>query len=239
MKAYEPAALDGAPDGFLTKNFRSRELDGHQLTIQVAPDDCTGCGICVDVCPAKDKTQVKRKAINMRPASEHRVVERERWDFFDVDPRTRPSVDHPRLGEELPAAAAAVRVLRCLLGMRRDAVPEAADAAVRRPARRCQRHRVLVDLRRQPADHPVVEGRQRARPGLVELAVRGQRRVRLRHAPRHRTPPARGPAPRRGTRRRRRHRPGEPRCSPTRRRPRPAWSNSAPAWRCCASASAT
>jgi pyruvate-ferredoxin/flavodoxin oxidoreductase len=56
MKAYEPAALE-APDGFLTKKFRSRELDGHQLTIQVAPDDCTGCGICVDVCPAKDKTR--------------------------------------------------------------------------------------------------------------------------------------------------------------------------------------
>jgi pyruvate-ferredoxin/flavodoxin oxidoreductase len=95
MKAYEPAALDGAPDGFLTKSFRSRELDGHQLTIQVAPDDCTGCGICVDVCPAKDKTQVKRKAINMRPASEHRAVESERWDFFESIPELdRSSITH-------------------------------------------------------------------------------------------------------------------------------------------------
>ena len=95
MKAYEPGALDGAPDGFLTKSFRSRELDGHQLTIQVAPDDCTGCGICVDVCPAKDKTQVKRKAINMRPAPEHRVVERERWDFFTSIPELdRASITH-------------------------------------------------------------------------------------------------------------------------------------------------
>jgi len=95
MKAYEPSALDGAPGGFLSKNFRSRELDGHQLTIQVAPDDCTGCGICVDVCPAKDKTQVKRKAINMRPADEHRVVERERWDFFTSIPELdRASITH-------------------------------------------------------------------------------------------------------------------------------------------------
>jgi pyruvate-ferredoxin/flavodoxin oxidoreductase len=95
MKAYEPAALDGAPEGFLTKTFRSRELDGHQLTIQVAPDDCTGCGICVDVCPAKDKTQVKRKAINMRPAPEHRDVERERWDFFTSIPELdRASFTH-------------------------------------------------------------------------------------------------------------------------------------------------
>ncbi len=95
MKAYEPNALDDAPDGFLTKKFRSRELDGHQMTIQVAPDDCTGCGICVDVCPAKDKTQVKRKAINMRPAPEHRVAERERWDFFTSIPELdRASITH-------------------------------------------------------------------------------------------------------------------------------------------------
>ncbi len=95
MKAYEPSALDGAPEGFLTKTFRSRELDGHQLTIQVAPDDCTGCGICVDVCPAKDKSQVKRKAINMRPAPEHRVTERERWDFFTSIPELdRASFTH-------------------------------------------------------------------------------------------------------------------------------------------------
>jgi pyruvate-ferredoxin/flavodoxin oxidoreductase len=95
MKAYGPDALDGAPDGFLTKAFRSRELDGHHLTIQVAPDDCTGCGICVQVCPAKDKTQVKRKAINMAPAEEHRAVERERWDFFTSIPELdRASITH-------------------------------------------------------------------------------------------------------------------------------------------------
>jgi len=95
MKAYEPSALDGAPDTFLTKNFRSRELDGHRLTIQVAPDDCTGCGICVEVCPAKDKSQVKRKAINMAPADEHRDLERERWDFFTEIPEIdRASITH-------------------------------------------------------------------------------------------------------------------------------------------------
>jgi pyruvate-ferredoxin/flavodoxin oxidoreductase len=95
MKAYEPAALDAAPDDFKTKSFRSRELVGHQLTVQVAPDDCTGCGVCVDVCPAKDKTEVKRKSINMRPASEHRDTERERWDFFGSIPELdRSAVSH-------------------------------------------------------------------------------------------------------------------------------------------------
>ena len=86
LKAYTADAVADAPAGFLTKSFRSRELDDHQLTVQVAPDDCTGCGICVDVCPAKDKTQVKRKAINMLDALQHRDAERERWEFFETIP---------------------------------------------------------------------------------------------------------------------------------------------------------
>ena len=52
------------------------------MTIQVAPDDCTGCGVCVDVCPAKSKSEVKHKAINMEPAADHRDAERRSWDFF-------------------------------------------------------------------------------------------------------------------------------------------------------------
>jgi pyruvate-ferredoxin/flavodoxin oxidoreductase len=82
MKVYEPAALEDAPDGFPSKDFRSKDLAGHRLTIQVAPDDCTGCGVCVDVCPAKSKTEVRHKSINMEAAVEHRDVERRRWDFF-------------------------------------------------------------------------------------------------------------------------------------------------------------
>jgi len=65
-----------------TKPFRSRELPGHRLAIQVAPDDCTGCGVCVDVCPARSKEAVRHKAINMRPAAEHRDEERRRWEAF-------------------------------------------------------------------------------------------------------------------------------------------------------------
>ena len=90
MKAYQEPALAGAPDGFLSKPFRSRELPDHLLTVQVAPDDCTGCGVCVDVCPAKDRTEPKRKAINMTAAVTAAEVERPRWDFFadipDIDP---------------------------------------------------------------------------------------------------------------------------------------------------------
>ncbi len=82
MQVYPPEALAGAPDTFPSKEFASRDLPGMLLTIQVAPDDCTGCGICVDVCPVKSKEEVKHKAINLEPASGHRERERANFDFF-------------------------------------------------------------------------------------------------------------------------------------------------------------
>ena len=82
MKVFPTSAIEAAPTDFLHKEFRSRELTEHRLTIQVAPDDCTGCGVCVDVCPAKSKTDTSHKAINMAPIADHRDVERGRWDFF-------------------------------------------------------------------------------------------------------------------------------------------------------------
>jgi pyruvate-ferredoxin/flavodoxin oxidoreductase len=82
MKVYEPAALAGAPASFKSKEFRSKDISGYRMTIQVAPDDCTGCGVCVDVCPAKSKTEVRHKSINMEPALAHRADERPAWDFF-------------------------------------------------------------------------------------------------------------------------------------------------------------
>jgi pyruvate-ferredoxin/flavodoxin oxidoreductase len=83
MKAYPAEDLAGAPEDFLSKTYGGRELPaGTRLTIQVAPDDCTGCGICVDVCPARSKSEAKHKAIDLLPAVEHRDVERVRYDFF-------------------------------------------------------------------------------------------------------------------------------------------------------------
>jgi pyruvate-ferredoxin/flavodoxin oxidoreductase len=95
MKVFEPSALDDAPDHFLSKDFRSKDIAGYRLTIQVAPDDCTGCGVCVDVCPAKSKTEVRHKAINMEPVLPHRDVERERWDYFlTIPPLDRSLLPH-------------------------------------------------------------------------------------------------------------------------------------------------
>jgi pyruvate-ferredoxin/flavodoxin oxidoreductase len=83
MKVYDAEELsaDGA-DVLKTKSFRSREVPGMSLTVQVAPDDCTGCGLCVTACPAHDKSEVKRKSLNLRPIDEHLDTERVAWDAF-------------------------------------------------------------------------------------------------------------------------------------------------------------
>ena len=188
MKVFAPEALEGAPDGFETKDFRSRDLPGMKLTIQVAPDDCTGCGVCVEVCPAHSKEEVKHKAINMTPVDEFLERERERWDFF----LELPELDRERMAPDTVKGSQvrqpAVRVLRGLRRLRRDPVPQADQPAVRRPAAGRQRHRLLLDLRRQPAHHPLDGERRGAGAGLGQLAVRGQRRVRPGH------PPGRRPA---------------------------------------------
>jgi pyruvate-ferredoxin/flavodoxin oxidoreductase len=82
IKAYEPALLHAAPTGFKAMEARDREWQGLQYTIQVAPEDCTGCSICVDICPAKNKSESRLKALNMQPQPPLREAERENWDFF-------------------------------------------------------------------------------------------------------------------------------------------------------------
>jgi pyruvate-ferredoxin/flavodoxin oxidoreductase len=86
-KVYEPAALEGAPPGFRSRPWTGKELPGHVMTIQVAPDDCTGCGVCVDVCPAVSKEVARHKAINMEAKSEeHLARERPSFAFFAAIP---------------------------------------------------------------------------------------------------------------------------------------------------------
>jgi len=81
-KAYERSALDGAPEGFKYSPAKWRELPDQLYTIQVAVEDCTGCKLCVEVCPAKDKSNASRKALNMHPQLPLRERERANWDFF-------------------------------------------------------------------------------------------------------------------------------------------------------------
>ncbi len=96
MNVYSPEQLKQAPAGFKSAPWRSKEGDGlagWAYTLQVAPDDCTGCGICVDICPARSKEVVKHKAINMEPKLDHLDVERRSYEFYLTLPEMRPSLD--------------------------------------------------------------------------------------------------------------------------------------------------
>jgi pyruvate-ferredoxin/flavodoxin oxidoreductase len=81
-KVCEPEALAGAPASLKSTPARWRELAGERYLLQVSVEDCTGCALCVEICPAKDKSQVGRKAINMRPQRLLREPEAENWGFF-------------------------------------------------------------------------------------------------------------------------------------------------------------
>ncbi len=88
IKAYEPELLEGAPATFKSMDARDTEWKGEKYTIQVSPEDCTGCGICVDVCPVKNKSMVNLKAINMEAQPPIRESERHNWNFFTALPET-------------------------------------------------------------------------------------------------------------------------------------------------------
>ncbi len=82
-KVYENALLAKAPETFKSMDSKFKEFSqGYAYTVQVAPEDCTGCTLCVEVCPAKDKTQPKRKALNMASQPPLRESEVKNWDFF-------------------------------------------------------------------------------------------------------------------------------------------------------------
>ena len=96
-KAYDPALLTGQPAGFRHREATSKAVPDAAMTIQVAPDDCTGCEMCVQICPARSKEVARHKAINMEPKLEHLERERESFEFFlgipEVD-RSRVQMDN-------------------------------------------------------------------------------------------------------------------------------------------------
>ncbi len=95
-KVYDPAHLEGAPETFKSTDYKAKDFQGWKYTIQTAPEDCTGCTLCVRVCPAKDKSNPKHKAIDMQPQMPLRESERDNYAFFldlpDPD-RTKIKID--------------------------------------------------------------------------------------------------------------------------------------------------
>jgi len=79
---YAATALNGAPPTFKSVDARGTEFKGLRYSLQVAPEDCTGCGICVEICPAKSKQDASHKAINMARQAPLRIPERENYRFF-------------------------------------------------------------------------------------------------------------------------------------------------------------
>jgi pyruvate-ferredoxin/flavodoxin oxidoreductase len=85
-KLYEPQRLDKAPATFKSMDAKFKEFPNTKYTVQISAEDCTGCALCVETCPAKDKTQVGRKALNLVEQLPIREQERENWEFFQTLP---------------------------------------------------------------------------------------------------------------------------------------------------------
>ena len=87
-KVYDERHLAGAPETFKAVPARWKDMKDRKYTLQVAPEDCTGCTLCVEICPAKSKSEVKHKAINMVAQPPIREAEAANWDFFTRIPET-------------------------------------------------------------------------------------------------------------------------------------------------------
>jgi pyruvate-ferredoxin/flavodoxin oxidoreductase len=81
-KVYDKKFLEKAPATFKHMDSKFKEFPGMAYTVQIAPEDCTGCGLCIEACPVKDKTNPSRKAINMAPQVPLRQAEAVNWEFF-------------------------------------------------------------------------------------------------------------------------------------------------------------
>jgi pyruvate-ferredoxin/flavodoxin oxidoreductase len=100
-KVYAPAALAGAPAGFKSAPARWRALGEARYTLQVSPEDCTGCGLCVEICPAKSKSEAEHRAIEMvaaRPLHDAEVVN---WELFLTLPTPDRATLNPGLVKDL------------------------------------------------------------------------------------------------------------------------------------------
>ncbi len=96
-KVIDPEQLNGKPESFACASFKAKDFAGKEFRIQVAPEDCTGCGLCASVCPAKDKANPKHKSLDMTPIGDVLEQERDNYAYFlslpDVDRTAVPKTD--------------------------------------------------------------------------------------------------------------------------------------------------
>ncbi len=96
-KVYDPS-FNHAPEGFQTAVPKWREFSDLKYTLQVSPEDCTGCGLCVEICPAKSKSEAKHRAINMQPQPPLRDKYNEYWNYFlSIPELSREKLSHAQV----------------------------------------------------------------------------------------------------------------------------------------------
>jgi pyruvate-ferredoxin/flavodoxin oxidoreductase len=177
---YDDSLLAEAPPGFQSAPLDARGLPDTRYTLQIYAEDCTGCELCVQACPVSAPGSQDRKAINLTEREPIVAAARENIAFFE----TLPVAERSRVDFGTVRGTQFLQPLfefsGACAGCGENALRQAALPALRRPSPGSQRDRVLVHLRRKPAHHAVDLQRRRSRPGLVELTVRGQRRVRSR-----------------------------------------------------------
>lgn len=96
-KVYDPKLLEGAPPAFKSVTARWKEFPDMRYTLQVSPEDCTGCTLCVDVCPVKNKSEARLRAVNMAPQPPIRDQENANWKFF----QSIPEMDRTKINRHL------------------------------------------------------------------------------------------------------------------------------------------
>jgi pyruvate-ferredoxin/flavodoxin oxidoreductase len=106
VKAYEPSQLDDAPSSFLSMDYKGKEFGEAKYSVQVAPEDCTGCNMCVHVCPGKDKKNPERLSLVMAPQAPLLEATKDDWDFFLALPeadreKLKPNVKMSQFAEPL------------------------------------------------------------------------------------------------------------------------------------------
>jgi pyruvate-ferredoxin/flavodoxin oxidoreductase len=106
MKAFDPALLKDAPASSRRPTGKGKEYPGWKVTVQVAPDDCTGCGVCVDVCPAKDKSEDQAQGHRHGAQGAPPGRRASQLGLLPHASRRRPYQGQPRHGQGLAAAVA-------------------------------------------------------------------------------------------------------------------------------------
>ena len=106
-KTFKPEALENAPSSFKCADYKGKEFAGEKYVVQVAPEDCTGCSLCTQVCPAKNKLEEGKKAVNMVPIETTLADEIQNFDFF----MSLPDVDRTKLSPKLIKSVSLMRPL--------------------------------------------------------------------------------------------------------------------------------